>query len=174
MKSFDLETIDDFGLDPLTFRVYYAIACRSVQRDCKSVAASYTELAEVTSLSRPTVIKAVNLLLDLQLLRRQFDHLGISHYSLLPIPSERLKPTARQIAQGETAKRRKQFESAKGRLIKKLLDAGTPYQCAHKGCRIVKELTVDHVTPLSKGGSNDPSNLQFMCKSHNSSKGAKI
>jgi 5-methylcytosine-specific restriction endonuclease McrA len=33
---------------------------------------------------------------------------------------------------------------------------------------------IDHVIPLARGGSNCPSNLRPICKSCNSSKGAKI
>lgn len=33
--------------------------------------------------------------------------------------------------------------------------------------------TIDHVMPLSRGGSNFPENLQLMCKSCNDSKGAR-
>ena len=34
-------------------------------------------------------------------------------------------------------------------------------------------LTLDHITPHSKGGSNDPSNLVTCCKRCNSSRGAR-
>jgi 5-methylcytosine-specific restriction endonuclease McrA len=47
-------------------------------------------------------------------------------------------------------------------------------RCA--GCGIlltVKTRTVDHITPLSRGGSNDKRNLQIMCRSCNSSKRAR-
>ncbi|WP_367274120.1 HNH endonuclease [uncultured Thiothrix sp.] len=33
-------------------------------------------------------------------------------------------------------------------------------------------LTVDHVIPLSHDGIDDQKNLQFLCRSHNSIKGA--
>ena len=44
--------------------------------------------------------------------------------------------------------------------------------CCHPGCEETN-LTVDHIVPLSKDGTNDISNLQPLCRSHNSSKGAK-
>lgn len=37
-------------------------------------------------------------------------------------------------------------------------------------CQEMKPLTVDHVIPLSRGGSNGPDNLQGLCKSCNSAK----
>jgi 5-methylcytosine-specific restriction endonuclease McrA len=41
-------------------------------------------------------------------------------------------------------------------------------------CREIKPLTRDHIIPLSKGGSNYISNIQGLCASCNSSKGAKM
>lgn len=41
------------------------------------------------------------------------------------------------------------------------------------GCDITNNYTIDHKTPLSRGGSNWPSNLQLLCRPCNSSKGAK-
>lgn len=45
------------------------------------------------------------------------------------------------------------------------------YKCLKCGQSV--ELTVDHVVPVSKGGTNDISNIQPLCLSCNSSKGAK-
>ena len=40
-------------------------------------------------------------------------------------------------------------------------------------CQQIKPLTVDHVVPISKGGSNDISNIQPLCCNCNSKKNAK-
>ena len=39
-------------------------------------------------------------------------------------------------------------------------------------CRRKKELTIDHIKPLSKGGTNWPRNIQMLCRPCNSSKQA--
>ena len=43
--------------------------------------------------------------------------------------------------------------------------------CLYPGCKST-ELTIDHVIPLSKGGTSDVDNYQQLCRSHNSQKGA--
>jgi len=46
------------------------------------------------------------------------------------------------------------------------------YQCLC--CRKKKKLTIDHVVPLSKGGTNDISNIQPLCRSCNSKKRTRL
>jgi 5-methylcytosine-specific restriction endonuclease McrA len=53
----------------------------------------------------------------------------------------------------------------------KRICATQKYRCA--ACRKKRKLTVDHIQPLSKGGTNWPSNIQGLCLSCNSSKSNK-
>ena len=48
------------------------------------------------------------------------------------------------------------------------------FQCVKCGMSDIKKLTIDHVYPVSKGGTDDYNNLQILCKSCNSRKGAKL
>lgn len=47
-------------------------------------------------------------------------------------------------------------------------------RCYYCGKKMDKDATIDHVIPLSRGGSNSPENLVAACKSCNSTKGAKL
>lgn len=47
-------------------------------------------------------------------------------------------------------------------------------RCHWCGVKVGKKYHVDHVVPLSRGGSNDPANLVISCHSCNESKGAKL
>lgn len=46
------------------------------------------------------------------------------------------------------------------------------HQCAY--CQRAAKLTIDHIFPVSKGGSSDISNICLACRKCNSSKGAKL
>lgn len=45
------------------------------------------------------------------------------------------------------------------------------YECVE--CGSPDELTLDHIWPYSKGGTDEPSNLRVLCRSCNSTKGAR-
>ena len=49
-----------------------------------------------------------------------------------------------------------------------------PYcvDCGHEGSAD-NPLTVDHIVPLSRGGTHDDDNLTTRCRRHNSAKGAR-
>ena len=67
-----------------------------------------------------------------------------------------------------TRRRRNAFSSVRDAAFLSLIHRDG-YKCA--SCESGYDLTVDHVTPLSKGGSDDLSNLQLLCAPCNSSKG---
>ncbi len=69
------------------------------------------------------------------------------------------------------ARRRAAFNAVRSELVLEMLDAGMDYVCAADGCNECEDLTVDHIHPLSRGGTDGLSNLQFMCRHHNSAKG---
>lgn len=47
-------------------------------------------------------------------------------------------------------------------------------RCARCNADVRSSYAIDHVIPLSKGGTNWPSNLQILCVPCNGSKGAKL
>ena len=56
---------------------------------------------------------------------------------------------------------------------KKRLKPGT--RCAYCGKLLsTHTATIDHIVPLSKGGTYDPDNLCWCCKKCNSAKGSKL
>jgi hypothetical protein len=70
-----------------------------------------------------------------------------------------------------TKTRRSEFQRERAVLALKMIDAGIPFVCAKADCGFVVDLTIDHKIPLSRGGTDDLENLQFMCRWHNSEKG---
>jgi hypothetical protein len=67
----------------------------------------------------------------------------------------------------------------KSKSLRKSISAGTrrevyerdEYSCVK--CDARKDLTIDHIVAVVNGGTNELSNLQTMCRSCNSSKGAR-
>jgi len=66
-----------------------------------------------------------------------------------------------------TQARRRQFAQRRNELVLALIERDG-YEC--KGCATQDDLTLDHVVPISRGGSDDPDNLQLLCQSCNSRK----
>lgn len=66
--------------------------------------------------------------------------------------------------------RRFYFENHKAS-IKKRLYARVEHKCVT--CGATENLTIDHIIPLRRGGTNDDSNLQILCGTCNRFKGVK-
>lgn len=67
--------------------------------------------------------------------------------------------------------RRSEFNNLRSDLVLAMLNSGVPHICAVPGCDITSGLTIDHIKALSRGGTDDLTNLRFLCFPHNSSKG---
>lgn len=67
--------------------------------------------------------------------------------------------------------RRAQFANQYDALFLKLLSV-TDYKCQQ--CGGSDDLTIDHKIPISKGGTDDLANLQFLCRKHNSQKNDRL
>ncbi|MCZ4270916.1 HNH endonuclease [Maritalea porphyrae] len=70
--------------------------------------------------------------------------------------------------------RRSEFAKSRPELVLALLNRGDDFVCAKQGCETTSDIAVDHITPLSRGGTDDLGNLQFLCRYHNSVKSDKI
>lgn len=72
-----------------------------------------------------------------------------------------------------TKDRRKEFAARRTDLFLALINRDD-YICQVDGCDIQDKLSIDHIVPLSRGGTDDLSNLRFLCLSHNSQKGDRF
>ncbi|MCR4307170.1 MAG: HNH endonuclease [Candidatus Berkelbacteria bacterium] len=95
-------------------------------------------------------------------------------YKYLPKKHQPLAAKVREKEVTEIIKaRRSRFNKNRDQLILAMLHAGRAYICANASCGEMRSLHVDHIIPLSKGGTDELNNLQFLCQKHNSEKGAK-
>lgn len=69
--------------------------------------------------------------------------------------------------------RRGEFNASRSQIVLAMIERGIPYVCNHPECDIASDLTLDHIIAISRGGTDHLSNLQFLCRRHNSQKGDK-
>jgi len=78
------------------------------------------------------------------------------------------EPTLKQRLMEE---RRLQFGDRRPELLLALIERDGE-QCAYCGC--TSDLSIDHITPLSRGGSDNLDNLQLLCLTCNNQKGDQM
>jgi 5-methylcytosine-specific restriction endonuclease McrA len=89
------------------------------------------------------------------------------------LEQDRVARAGAEAKKRHTQIRRRKFDASRSQLVLALLDAGVPYVCALPNCNVAEHLTVDHIQAISRGGTDELVNLRFLCRSHNSSKGAR-
>lgn len=78
---------------------------------------------------------------------------------------------ARQYDKPSDAPERQEWNALRAELTPVILERDGAICCY---CGSTDDLTIDHVTPLARGGSNDLANLVVACRICNSSKGARL
>lgn len=68
---------------------------------------------------------------------------------------------------------RAEFNKKRNSLLESLINSGVENKCCVDGCNN-HDLTIDHKIPIRRGGTSDISNLQIMCRYHNSKKGYRL
>jgi len=93
---------------------------------------------------------------------------SLAQDALAYLRGKKRKKVEKKAKRHYSRKRRNQFAGERADLMLALIERDG-YQC--KSCGSQDDLSIDHITPLSKGGSDDLDNLQLLCRSCNSSKG---
>jgi hypothetical protein len=145
----------------------------SLRRECLSVLPA--ELYDAIRIAYSHIENDEVLALACQGFKGPLAGLGeVSYESYLEILRQFEVDKAGQTAKRSlTRQRRSEYGSKRPHLELQMIDAGVPYVCCVVGCDTMTELTLDHIVPLSRGGTDEISNLTFMCRSHNSTKGDK-
>ena len=87
------------------------------------------------------------------------------------IEEERIRSATVKARKEHTRIRRAEFNASRSLIHLAMIEAGIPYVCSRSGCGVTENLTIDHILPLSRGGTDELTNLCFMCRVHNSEKG---
>jgi len=182
-----------FQIQEIGMRNKFILVALAFHSDDKGLCCpSVKEIQSMTSLGRVSVFKYLRELVELNLITKisrftggsqetniYWVHLGknteevpcLDKYLIIPEDSEHYSYTP----VGKTTllqKKRNAFQKKKKKFYTLMLARGDEEVCVVAGCTN-PDLTIDHIIALFNGGENVLSNFQFMCKSHNCSKGIK-
>lgn len=104
----------------------------------------------------------------------RYSDLGLDEYLALKeeFETDILRADATRIAkQRHTTIRREEFNRIRSDLYLAMIDSGITHECFEGTCSEREILTIDHIIPLSRGGTDQLTNLRFACRRHNSAKG---
>lgn len=132
-------------------------------------------VTSITGLEPVTIGKLVlELASDYELLK---DHFGSGELDGLTIEQakeyvrkKQQERRAKEIKKRLVKKRRSDFSAKRAQLLLALIDRDG-YVCQYPDCDTQDDLTIDHIIPLSRGGSDELANLRLLCRKHNAEKG---
>ena len=83
---------------------------------------------------------------------------------------------AKVVAARARARKQREYNAPGSHTRKEWLEVKAEYDndCAMADSTCKGSITKDHIVPLAMGGSNDASNLQPLCRSHNSRKSTRV
>lgn len=97
---------------------------------------------------------------------------GADPSKALEMMARKYDPIVEVKPQTELQKKRQEFSKKYQASRRRLLLEKYEYRCV--ACGGCKDLQIDHIIPLAKGGTNNEENLQVLCATCNKSKGTKI
>jgi len=132
----------------------------AIARYGEVVTISVRELSDMTLLSERAVRMATCNLVELGELAVEYNTGECSRYRLLmPEREPEPQPWAPKHPDVPPAMRLRIFERDRWRCV---------------FCRSTADLTIDHIWPRARGGTNEESNLQTLCRPCNCRKGARV
>lgn len=97
--------------------------------------------------------------------------LADNKYASEEIRHEARRGLARHIRRDITERRRRAFSADRDALLLGLIDRDG---CRCAECGSEADLTIDHIVPVSRGGTDDLGNLRLLCRPCNSKKGDRL
>lgn len=97
---------------------------------------------------------------------------GVDPSTALEMMARKYDPIVERKFKTELQKKRHEFSKKYQASRRRKLLEKYEYRCVI--CSDYKDLQIDHIIPLARGGTNDEENLQVLCATCNKSKGTKI
>lgn len=167
--KFDCSVIDYWmrNLNHSEFKVMMTIYRKTISSNKPYDRISQLELANITGVTTRSVRSAIKSLEEKGLIVATG---GIKTAKVFAVVHQKLNDVCLNINNFEDTENRSKRDAISQALRVSVFE-NDAYRCIKCGSH--KMLEVDHIIPVSRGGSNEPSNLQTLCNPCNNSKGVK-
>jgi hypothetical protein len=183
--------VDDSELDPFAFRLY--VHLKRVAGENGKSTQSTTTLAKACRMSRPQIVDSKKVLvakglIKIDVVANPYGGRPYHEITVVDIWEEnvaKFSTPKKQLAEWEELRlasakledrtMREKWTATSGSKRQVVFEAGG-WQCAECGHQGDEDnpLEIDHIVPICKGGTNELSNLQVLCRKCNRTKGRKL